>query len=98
MRVMVRGVLKKVEKAGGKDGVEASPAKATPAKAGGRKRKSAVVAEVDDDAEADNNGGVSKPKAKRGQKSAKEKFDDAVKDAMAEYGHVKEEAAAENEV
>lgn len=60
MKVMTRSILKKVEKAGGKEGVEASPEKAA---AGGKKRKGKAGGDGDDAEE--------KPK-KRGRPAKKD--------------------------
>ena len=65
MKVMTRGTLKKIEKAGGKEGVEATEAK--PKAAGGKKKKKGKSAEEGDDAEES-----PKKKGKGGKKGGKE--------------------------
>ena len=49
MRVMARAALKKIEKAGGKEGVEAEAVKATPVKTTPRGKKRKGAAEGDDE-------------------------------------------------
>jgi hypothetical protein len=64
---MTRSALKKIENAGGKEGVAASPAKA----GGGRKRKANVDADGDD-AEGNTTPKPKKSRAKAGKKAAAE--------------------------
>jgi len=63
MKVMTRGTLKKIEKAGGKEGVEATEPK--PKAAGGKKRKGKGAEEGDDAEESP------KKKGKGGKKGGK---------------------------
>lgn len=63
MRVMTRGTLKKIENAGGREGVAASPAKGAAKK---RKGKADIPIDTGDDEE------TPKPKKARGKKARSE--------------------------